>query len=88
MRARRLSAEIDTAAAMMALMKTSRESDLIRNYQKIALRSYKSAMDLLAVTTLSPKAEQELLGRLAPIKGWLEAEGLLFDIDGGSKQPG
>jgi len=73
-----LSAEIDTAAAMIGLVRYSRDPHFIRNYMEIALRPYNSATDLLAIATLSPKVEQELRARLAPIKGWREAGGLGF----------
>lgn len=74
---RTIGAEVDTAAAMMALVKYTREPDLIRRYKDVALRSYMSAVDLIGITALSPSEEHDVWNRVAPIRQWLEAEGLL-----------
>jgi hypothetical protein len=74
---RAIIAEVDTAAAMMSLVKYTREADLIRRYKDVALRSYQSAMDLIAITSLSSKDEHDVWDRLAPIRQWLEGAGLL-----------
>jgi hypothetical protein len=63
-----LASEVDSAAAMMALVKYT---DLIRRYKEVAIRSYRSAIDLIAVTSLTPQEEQEIWGRLTPIRQWL-----------------
>jgi uncharacterized protein with beta-barrel porin domain len=76
-RVRTLSAEIDSAAAMMALAKLSSDDSLVRRYKEAALRSYLSALDLFATTTLTPKEEHELWDRIAPIRQWLEMHGAL-----------
>jgi hypothetical protein len=76
-RLRVIGAEVDTAAAMMALVKYTREPHLIRSYKDVALRSYLSAVDLIAITALSPNEEQDVWTRVGPIGQWLEAEGLL-----------
>jgi hypothetical protein len=72
-----LSAEIDSAAAMMALVRYATDPELIRRYKEVAMRSYQSALDLIVVTSLTPKEEHEIWDRLAPIRQWLEAERLL-----------
>jgi hypothetical protein len=73
-RLRTLRAEIDTASAMMSLVKYTREPELIRKYKEVALRSFLSALDLVAISTLTPEEDQEIWEQLAPIRQWLEAE--------------
>jgi len=70
-------AEVDTAAAMMALAKYTREPDLIRRYKDVAVRSYQSSMDLIVITSLRSEEERYVWDQLDQIRRWLEAEGLL-----------
>jgi hypothetical protein len=72
-----LFAEIDTAAAMIVLVKYAREPQVIRRYKEVALQSYRSVLEQFTKTTMDPKQEADLWDRLAPIRQYLEAEGLL-----------
>jgi hypothetical protein len=72
-----LRAELDSANAMISLVKYTREPELIRKYKEVALRSYLSAMDLVAITTLSPKDEEEIWDQSSAIRQWLDVEGFL-----------
>jgi hypothetical protein len=76
-RCRTLAAEVDTAAAMMALAKISSDGETVRRNRANALRSYKAAMDLFLLTRMSYAQEQEMWDRIAPIREWLEAAALL-----------
>jgi hypothetical protein len=72
-----LSSEVDSAAAMMALVKYATDADLIRRYKEVALRSYRSAIDLIVITSLTSTEDQEIWDRLNPVRQWLEEAGLL-----------
>lgn len=76
-RVRTLHAEIETAAVMMALVKYTREPDLVRKYKDVAVRSYLSALDLVVISTFLPTEKDEVCDELAPIRRWLEQERLL-----------
>jgi hypothetical protein len=57
---------------MMSLVKYTREPELIRKYKEVAVRSFKSALDLIAISTLTPKEEDAVWDKLGPIRQWLE----------------
>jgi len=74
---RTLLAELDTAGAMVTLVRYSGPAEVVGKYREFALRSYHSAMSLIAKRALASHHEKEVRGRLEPIRHWLEAEGLL-----------
>jgi hypothetical protein len=76
-RLRMLLAEIDSAEAMMALAKTSREPTAVHQYKENALETYQACMRLILGTSMSPQQDQEVWNRLAPIRHCLETAGLL-----------
>jgi hypothetical protein len=76
-RVRALHVEIETATTMTSLVKYTREPELIRKYKEVAVRSYLSALDLVVGSVLLPKEENGVWDRLAPIREWLEREGIL-----------
>jgi hypothetical protein len=84
-----LVAELDTADAMIALMKYTRELEAIRRHQQEALKSYQAALDLVLLVSLSENQEQEVWGRLTLLRHWFESAGLVSatDSDGDKARP-
>jgi hypothetical protein len=76
-RVRMLLAEIDSAEAMMALAKISRDPKAAGQYQEASLQTYQACMQRVLGISMSHQQEQEVWDRLAPLRYWLEATGLL-----------
>lgn len=74
-----LAAEVDSATAMVALARVSRQTVTLQRYTESALKSYHAAMDLIPSTRMDPNQENEIWDRLAAVRRWLEAAGLLKD---------
>jgi hypothetical protein len=76
-RLRTLQAEIDCAAAMMALARLSRDPNDVRRYQESGVKSYLTALSLIVGTSMSEQRERAAWNDLAPIRNWLENARLL-----------
>jgi hypothetical protein len=72
-----LLAEIDSAEAMLAMVKRVQDSTVLREYRQSALQTYEGCLQLILRISMTHQEELAVWNRLAPIRRWLEIAGLL-----------
>lgn len=72
-----LVAEVNSAKAMMALAKLSRDYYAVRRNKENARQCYQMAMSLIQRISMSQEEEWYVWNLVAPVREWLESSGLL-----------
>jgi hypothetical protein len=71
----RLLAEVESATAMMSLVRLSKDAETIRSLKQDACQSYRAALSLFIPAGLNPDEERDLWNRLGGIRQWLDRIG-------------
>jgi hypothetical protein len=71
---RMLLAEAESAVAMMALARISRDPETARRNKDNAHRAYEAAMKLVLLTPMSEAQQLGIWNGLAPVREWLEQQ--------------